>query len=104
MASGNVAVLIVRAAPTTIWYVLVVSCVGAWLVTLIVKPDVPEAVGVPLISPAVDRLRPAGRLPEDTDHVSGGSPLAVNCTEYDEPTAAEGRDGFMIASNALIVS
>ena len=39
-------------------------------VTVAVKLDVPVAVGVPEIAPVVaDRVRPAGRLPEVTDHV-----------------------------------
>jgi hypothetical protein len=33
-----------------------------------VKLAVPEAVGVPEITPALERLSPAGRLPEVTDH------------------------------------
>jgi hypothetical protein len=39
-------------------------------VTVAVKLDVPVTVGVPEIAPVVaDRVRPAGRLPEVTDHV-----------------------------------
>ena len=39
-------------------------------VTLAVKLDVPEAVGVPVIAPvAATSDNPAGRLPEEIDHV-----------------------------------
>ena len=37
--------------------------------TCTVKVEVPAAVGVPAISPAVLRLNPAGRLPETSVHV-----------------------------------
>src|SRR3990170_5051472 len=37
--------------------------------TRTVKLEVPAAVGVPLITPAALRLKPAGRLPVSTDHV-----------------------------------
>ena len=46
-------------------------CAGLLLsVTLTVKFEVPLLVGVPEITPVDDdRVRPAGRLPEATDHV-----------------------------------
>jgi hypothetical protein len=45
-------------------------CAGEELsVTATVKLEVPLAVGVPEITPALDRLSPVGRLPEATDHV-----------------------------------
>jgi hypothetical protein len=34
-----------------------------------VKLELPAAVGVPEITPALDRDSPAGRLPDVTDHV-----------------------------------
>ena len=34
-----------------------------------VNVEVPVAVGVPVITPALDRLKPAGRLPDEIDHV-----------------------------------
>jgi hypothetical protein len=44
-----------------------------------VKLDPIAAVGVPEITPAVDRLRPAGRLPDFNVHVYPGvPPLAAN--------------------------
>jgi hypothetical protein len=43
-------------------------------VTLIVKLDVPTVVGIPLNTPAADRLSPFGSVPELTDHVSGAVP------------------------------
>ena len=39
-------------------------------VTVVVKLDVPEAVGVPVMAPvAATSDNPAGRLPEEIDHV-----------------------------------
>jgi hypothetical protein len=37
-------------------------------VTFTVKFDVPTAVGVPVIDPAVDNVSPAGNDPEAMDH------------------------------------
>src|SRR5271165_4368389 len=42
--------------------------------TCTVKLAVPVAVGVPEISPEVERVSPTGRLPETTDQVYGGTP------------------------------
>ena len=60
-----------------------VAWVAVWLlasVTLIVKFDVPAAVGVPDSSPVeAFRVIPAGRLPPLTDHAYGPvPPLAVS--------------------------
>ncbi len=73
IALGTLVVVMTRSATVTIiesaWSS--VSAVGVWeSVTLTVKFDVPPAVGVPLSVP-LDELsdRPAGRLPERTDHV-----------------------------------
>ena len=47
-----------------------VACVGvAESVTLAVKLAVPLAVGVPLMTPPELKKSPAGRLPDNTDHV-----------------------------------
>lgn len=47
-----------------------VDCVGDPLsFTVTVNADVPLAVGVPEIVPALDKVKPAGRLPEARDHV-----------------------------------
>jgi hypothetical protein len=44
-------------------------------VTVVVKVEVPVAVGVPEMVPVVAaRVRPAGRLPELIDHVYDGVP------------------------------
>ena len=37
--------------------------------TATVNVDVPLAVGVPEITPALDNVSPAGKLPEASDHV-----------------------------------
>jgi hypothetical protein len=34
-----------------------------------VKVELPLAVGVPEITPALERVSPAGRFPDATDHV-----------------------------------
>jgi hypothetical protein len=45
-------------------------CAGdALSLTVTVKFDAPVAVGVPEITPALDIVNPAGRLPALTDHV-----------------------------------
>jgi hypothetical protein len=45
-------------------------CAGELLsVTVTVKLDVPAVVGVPEITPPLDIVNPAGRLPDVTDHV-----------------------------------
>jgi len=38
-------------------------------VTFTVKLDVPAVVGKPVSTPALERVSPAGRLPEEIDHV-----------------------------------
>jgi hypothetical protein len=44
-------------------------------VTFAVKPAVPEAVGVPLMTPVPGTIdNPAGRLPEEIDHARGAVP------------------------------
>jgi hypothetical protein len=43
-------------------------------VTLMVKLNVPGALGVPLIIPGPDRLRPAGNVPVAIVNVYGGVP------------------------------
>ena len=51
-------------------------------VAVTVKVEVPAAVGVPEITPAVDSDNPAGRLPVVTAHVYGGTPpVAINDAE-----------------------
>ena len=42
--------------------------------TLTVKLEVPVAVGLPEMVPELLKLRPAGRLPEETDQVYGVLP------------------------------
>jgi hypothetical protein len=49
------------------------SCVEAVCdplsVTATVNVELPVEVGVPEMTPALDRFRPAGRLPDSIDHV-----------------------------------
>ena len=59
--------------------------------TRTVKLDVPRALGVPLITPAADRDRPAGRVPL-ADHVYGATPPeALRVVEYGTNLVAVGR-------------
>jgi len=49
-------------------------------------------VGVPLRMPAVDKVSPAGSVPDVTDQLYGGvPPLAANVWLYSVPTVPEGR-------------
>jgi hypothetical protein len=61
------------------------------LVALTVKLDVPVAVGVPVIVPLDERLKPAGNEPLEMLHVMGVVPLAESDALYDAPTRPLGR-------------
>jgi hypothetical protein len=60
--------------------------------TVAVNCDVPLADGVPEITPVVAAsVRPAGKLPDEIDHVYAGvPPLACNAVEYSVPSFPEG--------------
>jgi len=52
-----------------------------------VKFAVPTVVGIPVMTPPVDRARPAGSVPAVTDHVyCGVPPVAAKVCEYAVPT------------------
>ena len=60
-------------------------------VTLIVKLNVPAAVGVPEIVPVEDRVRPAGKAPALMLQLYGTvPPLAASVVEYAVPNCPEG--------------
>jgi hypothetical protein len=62
-----------------------------------VKFAVPVVVGVPLNTPALDKLSPAGSAPAVTDHVYGGvPPLATNVCEYAVPAVPLGNGEFVV--------
>lgn len=63
-------------------------------VTLTVKFEVPDAVGVPLMAPLALRVKPAGSAPALTDHVYGGvPPLAPRfCGPYFVPAVPAGSE------------
>jgi hypothetical protein len=61
----------------------------------------PAAEGVPEILPAADRVRPAGKLPDPTDHAYGGlPPVADRVWLYSAPTVAVGTAVVVILSGA----
>ena len=60
-------------------------------VAVMVKLTAPLAVGVPVIAPALESVRPAGRAPLVIAKVYGPvPPLAVTVCEYAVPTAGAG--------------
>lgn len=62
-------------------------------VTVIVKLNVPPALGVPLITPVAEfKVRPVGKEPVVTAKVYGDCPpVAAKVAEYDTPILAAGR-------------
>jgi hypothetical protein len=74
-------------------------------VTCTVKVAVPGVVGVPLITPALDSVRPCGKIPEESDQVYGAVPFAgASVCEYAVPSVASGRDVVVIKSPAAMLS
>jgi hypothetical protein len=62
-------------------------------VTETVNVELPLAVGVPEITPALDSVSPAGRLPDAMDHVYPGvPPVTLSAFAYDAPTCAAGSE------------
>jgi hypothetical protein len=79
---------------------------------LTVKPADPGAVGVPDIAPPAERVSPAGRDPEATDHEYGGDPPdAPSVWEYAAPAVPAGKDevvtdkagGLTVKESAAVV-
>ncbi len=67
--------------------------------TITVNPVVPAAVGVPEITPEVESVNPAGRVPELIVHVYGViPPVAVRVALYGVPTTTDGSDVVVMAS------
>ena len=57
------------ASPCEVMLRVAVARLDEASVTATVKLEVPAAVGVPEITPAVERVRPEGSVPADRDHV-----------------------------------
>ena len=81
----------------------------ALLVAFTVKLEVPAEVGVPDITPAVERLNPAGRLPLANDHVMGVVPVAASVALYAVPVTPPGNVvvvmvGFTVAALITMLS
>lgn len=69
-----------------------VSAGDALSATATVKVAVPVAVGVPEITPALESVSPAGKLPDARDHVYPGvPPLALSVVVYELPTSPDPR-------------
>jgi len=64
-----------------------------------VKSNVPAEVGTPKRVPDESNVIPAGKAPEMTDHLYGGTPPAArSCVEYKTPLAAGGIEIVAISS------
>ena len=68
MPAGNDAVLMLRTPGFTVTVKVLVAVLELLSVTLNVTLGVPETVGVPLMAPPLERLRPEGRAPVKTLH------------------------------------
>jgi hypothetical protein len=70
--SGRLVVVTTRSAGTRIESDFVAVSAGVCeSVTFTVKFDVPEEVGVPLMTPPELKVSPVGRLPDTVDHAYG---------------------------------
>ncbi len=69
-------------------------------VTLAVKVKLPDVVGVPLMEPAEERVRPPGRAPEETVQVYPVPlpPLATRVAEYATSTIPEASEPVVTVS------
>jgi hypothetical protein len=72
-AAGSDVVVTVTGVATTMVNSFV-AVPPAESLTSSLKPYFPAVLGVPLHTPAVERLRPGGKVPESRDHVYGDVP------------------------------
>ena len=88
---------------------VVVACCVPLSATCTVKLDVPGVVGVPLIPPSFDNVRPPGKAPAVIDQLYGAvPPVAVKGWVYAAPTVPfvsdvvlmESVTGLMVSVNA----
>lgn len=102
VSAGRLAVVIVTAALTTMDKAFV-AVAPTLSVTLAVKLDVPDVVGVPVIAPVEATMEsPAGRLPEEIDHERGEvPPVEARVWLYVAPTVVAGRLDVVIEGAAL---
>jgi hypothetical protein len=99
---GREGVVIERAAAIVMVYEL--DAVAPFAsVTVAFMVGVPAAVGVPLSTPAVLRLRPAG-TPVALQVCGGAPPENARLAEYDTPTVPLGRAGVVIERAGEIVT
>ena len=91
---GSDAVVIVKTRLTVMVSDFCAVCTPS--VTWAVKVDAPLPVGVPLITPAADKLSPTGNAPDASDHVFVPvPPVAVKVWEYVVPWTPFGNDAVV---------
>ena len=97
---GRLSVVIVIVGAGVTGFTVMENCFSAdseSLTALTVKVDVPVAVGVPVIMPVEElSVRSAGRVPDDTDHVTP-EVFAVRAAVYEVLSVAVGRVVVVIA-------
>ena len=99
---GNELVVICGGNPVTFNASACVSLRFALSTTRIVKLNRPATVGVPEITP-LDSCTPFGKLPLNSDHVSGAVPFtAVKVLVYGWPTAPGARLVVVILGGAVL--
>jgi hypothetical protein len=104
---ANVVVVIVGA--TGAGAIVIENCLvslPAALAALTVKLNVFAVVGVPEITPAVERLKPVGNAPESMLHVIGVFPAAARVWLYAVPTVPFGNDIVVITglpADAIVI-
>ena len=104
VSAGRLDVVMVTVALTTIDRAFVADA-PTLSATFAVKLEVPDAVGVPVIAPdEAVRDSPAGRDPEEIDHVRGDvPPLAARVWLYEVPTVPFGRLAVVMPGAVLTV-
>ena len=100
MGSGEV-LTSARLVHDTVILRLLVVVPATLSVTRTVNVLTPVVVGVPEITPPLDKVRPAGRLPLASDQVYGGvPPCALTVTEYATPSVAAGSGEVVVIVSA----
>jgi hypothetical protein len=103
---GNVAVETLGAALIVTLYDTLFAVAPTKSVALMVTVNVPVAVGVPEMTPAVLMVRPVGSAPVDTDHVTEPVPPLDDIVTgvYARPIVQFGSDDGPVTDNALLMN